>query len=392
LMGTFGLNSSIDMNVKRDFYNTDRDFDFAGQVGHVWNRAFIGGNNIATDGGSDTFAVSKQLIVDNTLFSYTGGCNAALADNDVDLNGNPQCTAGNWDTARRDPCGTAADLIPIRSIVEHFRNPVNNDNDEAKVPYNALSPITGATRIDLECGYYYFDAIQGSGNVNIHVSGRTAIFIGGTADINVDMVIDLEPNATLDIFVGGVIRIAHPITIGSPAFPRLTRLWIGSALSAMGSCTHPADCASGLCSACPYITPAVGDGHEVYGACSGSGICEGSGTGRSLAIDMSQGGFFNGLLYAGEGSFSSSSSVEMYGSIFANNISWSGGDLTIHYDQGAVKTGDECPPIPPSSACESCRDCGNQPCIGNACGSLCTKDSDCCPPFTCNTGTGVCVP
>ena len=109
---------------------------------------------------------------------------------------------------------------------------------------------------------------------------------------------------------------------------------------------------------------------------------------------MSQGGSFNGLLWAGYGGFSTSNAVEMYGAIFANRIGASG-DLKIHYDNAAVETNDECPPPPPNQQCESCRDCANQPCGSNGlCQATCTSDSQCCPPLRCSadatTGTNRC--
>ena len=108
---------------------------------------------------------------------------------------------------------------------------------------------------------------------------------------------------------------------------------------------------------------------------------------------MSQGGFFNGLLWAGYGGFSTSNAVEMYGSIFANRIGASG-DLKIHYDNGAAGSVDECPPPPGGNQqCESCRDCGNQPCGANGlCAASCTADNQCCPPLRCDIGgTNRCV-
>jgi len=263
-------------------------------------------------------------------------------------------------------------------MVEHSRNPANIDNAALGLSYDALANPSGDVRLELPCGNYYFSSIGGSNKLAIVVKGRTAIYIGGAVDIAVDMIFDVEPTATLDMFVGGVLRISHPITLGSPAYPRLTRMYIGSAsVSGGGSCTSNGQCGNGKCSACPSAP---------YAPCSGTGVCTG-GSNLSKAIDMSQGGPFNGLRWAGCGEFSTSNAVEMYGSIFANYLDASGA-LKIHYDNGAVTTGSECPPVGGGS-CESCRDCNNQACVNNQC-SACTTDAQCCAPLRCNVGTGTC--
>ena len=59
------------------------------------------------------------------------------------------------------------------------------------------------------------------------------------------------------------------------------------------------------------------------------------------------------------------------------------GEALIHYDNGAVQNGNECPQ---PTTCDTCSDCNNQACVGNTCGS-CTMDSQCCPPLHCDAGT-----
>src|SRR5690606_20745308 len=133
--------------------------------------------------------------------------------------------------------------------------------------------------IELPCGRYYLDSIGGNSPLTLVVKGRTALFIGGAVNINVEMIFDVEPTASLDMFVGGVVRIAHPITLGSPAYPRLTRMYIGSAsVASGGSCTSVSDCGSGVCSACPSSPQ--------FGPCTGTGTCAG-GPGLTGSLQMS---------------------------------------------------------------------------------------------------------
>jgi hypothetical protein len=367
VFGTAGLSSKGDITVRQRTY-TKSNWTVSGNDRLV-GEARINGPTMSVGG-------SGNLVFNSTLFTTAMTCNATTVPVGTST-ANPKCTPATFDPALKEPCGSAADLIPVKSIVEYFRDPAHNDNAAINLPYNALANPSNPVRLELPCGYYYLDSLGGNQDVTIVVKGRTALFIGGAANINVEMIFDVEPTASIDMFIGGVVRIAHPITLGSPAYPRLTRMYIGSGAVGGGgaSCTSVSQCASGLCSAC---------GSSPFAACSGTGTCNG-GTGLNQAIDMSQGGYFNGLLWAGYGSFSSSNPVEMYGSIFTNYMDFAGA-LTVHYDNGAAKTGNECPPIPTGSACESARDCGGtKACINNTC-AACTQDSQCIPPQVCNAG------
>jgi hypothetical protein len=362
VFGTIGLNMKGDVTVKQRL--VDSAALAISKVNRVFGAATVQGP-WSSQGGS------TNLRIDGPL-STAASC-PPLSSSVLTLNGG--CTGGQPFPALGLPCGTAADLIPVRDIVEYFRDPAHNDNAAINLPYNALANPSAPVRLELPCGYYYLDSLGGNQTVTIVVKGRTGLFIGGAANINVEMIFDVEPTASLDMFIGGVVRIAHPITLGSPAYPRLTRMYIGnSSVKGSGaSCTTVSECGSGLCTACPS---------SPYAPCSETGVCVG-GNGLTKAIDMSQGGYFNGLLWGGYGSFSTSNAVEMYGSIFTNYVDASGA-LKIHYDNAAVQTGDECPP--PSGICESCRDCNNQACVNNQCGA-CTSDTQCCPPLHCDAGT-----
>jgi hypothetical protein len=112
----------------------------------------------------------------------------------------------------------------------------------------------------------------------------------------------------------------------------------------------------------------------------------------------------DGLFYAPNGLFNVSAPLTMYGAIFAG--SYQASQVTnIHYDLAAATVGDSCPPPPTMTpdagtdvttppdggrpGCTSCRDCGNQACIGGTCGD-CTTDSQCCSPLYCVMGR--CIP
>lgn len=272
----------------------------------------------------------------------------------------------------RQPCACDAaedELVPVRAIVSHFADPANNDNDllvttatPAGLPYDYLSNPSGAVRLELPCGYYYLNNINGSAPITIMVTGRTALFIGGSVRPSQEIYFDLQPGSTLDLFVAGVLTTSQTFYVGNPSYPRLSRVYIGSgSCQGSGTCGSNADCCSGVCS---------------------GGICGGIGGGGSLANAMQLSGQsnLNGVFYAGYGEVRLSNPLEMYGAIFAN-LYTSQGDTTIHYDKAVVDIGEqECPP--PTGTCDSCRDCNNQACNLGVCGA-CDSDSDCCSPLKC---------
>ena len=261
------------------------------------------------------------------------------------------------------PCGTALDVIPVRQIVAHFENPANNDNAAIGLDKNALANPSGATRLDLPCGYYHLTSIGGSQPVTIYAHGRTALFISGAINSTKPFYMSLDPGATLDVFVGGVVVSSQAVSIGTPAYPRTSRVYIGSpSCKGNGGCTANADCCSGVCNA---------------------GSCQGSGGGLSNSLKLSGGStYLNGLFYAGLGEIRISNPLEMYGAMFANYYEASG-PTVVHYDNGAITNGEECPP---PTTCDGCNDCNNQACVGGVCGA-CTQDSDCCTPLRCDSGT-----
>lgn len=64
--------------------------------------------------------------------------------------------------------------------------------------------------------------------------------------------------------------------------------------------------------------------------------------------------------------------------------------LNLHHDEAVDKAGGMCQP--PGSGggggggtCNSCKDCGNRPCLNGTCGA-CTTNADCCAPLGCSNG------
>lgn len=358
VFGSAGLAIKGNTQIKQRFYNQSKIN--VTKSTHVFGDAFVRGG--WTSDGNPSMTIDGRLTTD-PMFS-SPACSNPLPGV-LTLNGG--CTPGAFPTLAQ-PCGTRADLIDVKKIVRHYANPANNDNQLIDLHQDVLDNPATSLRIDLPCGVYYFNSINAAKPITIVVHGRTAIIVGGSIRISQEMIFDVEPDASLDIFAGGVLNVSNETTLGSPAYPRLTRLYLGD-------------------SGCKGNSSTLTTGEDFTDCCSGiamNGTCINGGGNLAQAISLSQGGHFNGLLWAGYGTFTHSNPLEMYGSVFANYFDASG-VTTVHYDNGAVQLGGECEP---PTSCGSCKDCNNQACVNGQCGS-CSSDSQCCPPLVCKSGTCV---
>ncbi len=323
--------------------------------------AFIGGT--ITKQGPGQFFVTDQL--------KSPVCPAETADLQYG-----SCLVGPVDVA--PPCDCTAPpsnngKIDVRGIVTFHSIAANNDNASIGLSKAALDNPSGRVRLDLPCGKYYLNSINGSAPITIVAHGHTALFIGGSINPSQELIFDLDPTATLDIFVGGVMKASQDLTVGNPLYPRLTRMFFGSAsTSGTGSCTSNSDCTSGIC-----------QGPTGNKSCSGGGNL-------TDAVQLSGSSFLNGLFYAGFGRLFHSNPLEMFGAIFAKNYDASSSTI-IHFDRAAVDLAEECNEVPPTT-CNDCGDCNNQACGVLGFCTSCTQDSDCCQPLRCNAGTCELIP
>jgi hypothetical protein len=230
-------------------------------------------------------------------------------------------------------------LIPIREIVEQHRAP-NNDNAVIGLDEAALEDPGQALRLDLPCGRYNFTNIKTSLRLTIHVHGRTALFVEGDVESSSALAFVLDPDAELDLFVGGTLKASETFVFGSPNFPALSRAYI------------------------------AGDAK------------------LALSDDVR----LAGQLYAANAEVVWSAQNAIYGAVLAGSFRASA-KTDIHYDRGVLRTGDDCPPGGEGGAgtteCGGCQDCHNQACRNGVCGQ-CEDSSECCAPLICVEGS--CVP
>jgi hypothetical protein len=239
------------------------------------------------------------------------------------------------------PCDCdASELVPITSIVQAHAPP-NNDNAAIGLDVDIPGASNAPVRLDLPCGSYYLSGIHHSVPVTIWAHGRTALYIGGDVQSSDDLAFGVDPTGSFDIFIEGTLNTSAKLTVGSPNYPALTRLYVGS----------------------------IG------------------------GIGFSAGTSIAGNIYAAYGPVTWSAGTDAYGSVFAGDFSASAA-TRIHYDTAVLQAGTGCPPVggeatSDGGGCGSCRDCLNQACVNGSCTS-CQTDSDCCPPLVCSGGT--CVP
>jgi hypothetical protein len=230
-----------------------------------------------------------------------------------------------------DPCDCAANqLIDVAGIVAAGQ--ATNDDATLGLDPNVFVGSMGALRLDLPCGSYYLAAITLNGTATIAVHGRAVLYVGGDINPNGGLEITLDPQATLDLFVGGDMTVNGDVTFGSTTVPSQTRVYVA--------------------------------GSQVM---------------------------FNGnLILAGNfylpyAELNPNGNLADFGSVFAG--SYDGNSHTvIHYDSAILAAGAECGDGGLPTGCSSCRDCGNQACVDGVCGA-CTTSADCCAPLVCHQGT-----
>lgn len=249
------------------------------------------------------------------------------------------------------PCDCApSQLVPVGDIVAAYRAP-NNDDSAIGLDPNIVGDDAGVgpLRIDLPCGNYYLTSVRNANPLTIYAHGHVGLYIDGDVGGSAPLAFTLDPTATLDIFVSGTINTSQMLTIGSPNYPSLCRLYVGGTATLAFSQNANVAC-------------------NFYAA-------------NSQLVDWS-------------------ATSAIYGSVFAGDFKASHNTF-IHYDDSVLRAGTECPlspggpdagegsldagGSPGGPTCNSCRDCNNQACVNGTCGA-CSSNSDCCAPLQCFSG------
>jgi hypothetical protein len=236
------------------------------------------------------------------------------------------------------PCDcNPGDIVDVAGIVDDAH--MHNDNADVGLADTALEGVAGIGRtITLPCGRFYLTAITGLGDITVHLTGRTALFVEGDVDALGVFNIDLDPGAELDLFIKGNLASIGAGSYGDRSAPARSRIYVG------------------------------GSGDVVLVGASG----------------------FVGNVYAPHALITAIGATTVYGSLFGGRIDMPG-YLSVHYDRAILDVDHDCPPPPGCDMCggDGCVD--HTACIAGAC-APCTMDSDCCPPLVCYPATGTCGP
>jgi hypothetical protein len=266
-----------------------------------------------TIGGSLTYPVGKTLLAGSQ--SIGGG----IMRSPVSVP--PPCDCGQgkiFDTAS---------YVTQRST--------SNDNASIGLDPARLTNFSGDQTLNLTCGRFYLNRIGGSGKVNLNISGRTALFVGGDVNLTDAFTVTLGGGGELDLFINGGLTSSAPLLFGNKDTPARVRLY------------------------------------------------------STRDINLAANTILGGNVYAPNSALVTSGALEVYGSVFVNSFNFSA-PVKIHHDIAILNASQQCgtpgtggTTIPP--ACQTCGDCGGQACVGNQCGA-CTTSADCCAPLACQRG------
>jgi len=233
------------------------------------------------------------------------------------------------DVSIAPPCRCGSDdTLNWLSVIDSASK--QNDNDSIQLKSLATAPHQ-VVDLTLPCGRFYLSDLKGLGEVHLHVTGRTALFVAGNVANLGGLQVDLAPDAELDWFVGGTFDFGGGGQVGDASRPAALRIYVAGAASLI---LNPQNVAANL-----------------YAPLSD-------------------------VVFLGGSDFS--------GSVFGHTVS-NVADVVVHYDAAVQRVGDACPLELPQS-CSGCGECqAGQACVAGAC-TACRNDSDCCSPLVCSAG------
>ncbi len=325
--GSIGLNGGVNLGapatVGGAFYiagaNGVTTSSTVEVVGHIKSGGNLAGDSYTARG--DAYVAGdvsvNSLTVDGTL--------TLPADSQLNAAASSVASTTRAPVVVDPPCDCDGSRVDVEGIIAEGATVA--DNDAINLPTDALVNVQGTEQFTLPCGRYLFDAVQGSGSVELVLTGRVVLLIDGPISLNGDFNVSLQDGAEVDIFVAENINVSGALNLGDVAAPSLSRVYVG-----------------------------------------GNG-----------SINLSSGAQVAGNIFAPTAELVTAGDVELFGSIQARRISTSGA-LDVHFDTAILEGDDECVSDEP---CTSCEDCNNQACNDGECGA-CETDADCCAPLVCN--------
>lgn len=186
------------------------------------------------------------------------------------------------------PCACdAASQVDVSGLIA--RHVLDNDNEAIGLDATAMEDIEGERALELPCGRFLLTRITGTGRATLTIRARTALFVEDVVDLGEGLSVDVQAPGELDLFLGGAVALAGPLTLGSTATPSRVRVYV-----------------------------------------AGSNV-----------LALSAGSILAGNLYAPRAALSLSGGAEVFGSVFVRQVEASG-PLRLHYDADIRDAGAEC--------------------------------------------------
>lgn len=192
------------------------DYEIAGELRTGGDASVVGDLHVGQDAYVAGRLVAIGMSVDGTLhtteelgmMSWVDAGATAVSDFTVD-----------------PPCG-CDDVLDIAGLVQQAAS--DNDNAAASLSADAFDGFAGEASVELAPGRYYLTGISAAGDIELHLSGPTALYVDGDVSLAGKLEVVLEnDSAELDLFLSGRLAHAGKLELGSATAPAKVRTYVG---------------------------------------------------------------------------------------------------------------------------------------------------------------------
>ncbi len=197
-----GVHDTGHLTVRDDLISTG-NVDGVGEL-HVGGDLHVGGN-LSTVG---QFSVGGLVCVAGTIDSVGSGGTVR---------------PGTYRAPAAPPCGCAKEqLLDVAAEVDRAR--ANVGSSVVRVP---VVDGVGELVVELTGGRYYLTGLQSVGHLRLVVKAPSALFVDGDWTTVGQDTIDVDPDASLDLYVKGKIENVGSWKVGTGTLAGVVRLFVG---------------------------------------------------------------------------------------------------------------------------------------------------------------------